>query len=240
MPNPIDRLFEDSSRTGPFSFNADVAMVFDNMIERSVPCYTQIQHLIPHLIQWGGPVAPHVLDLGCSTGSTLCHLAQTVPDMVGIGWDNSPDLVQRARNKAQQQGVSSQVRFETVDITQSLFPPASVIIACLVLQFIPVHQRLAILQAAHQILPPNGIMIVVEKTIPYHAHNAPIFESIYHQVKSENGYSQVEIATKKKALEGVLIPLTGQQNEALFEEAGFNSDRFLTWMVFSGWLLQKR
>ncbi len=236
----VDRLFEDPSRTGPFTFDADVAMVFDNMIERSVPCYHQIQHLMPHLIRCAAPHANRFLDLGCSTGSTLCQLASIFPTITGIGWDTSPELVQRAIQKAQHEGVSTRLTFEQADMTQIPLPNADVIIACLALQFIPPAQRLAVLHAMHHVLPSNGLVIVVEKTIPYHETNQAIFESIYHQVKEENGYSKVEIATKKKALDGVLIPLTGQQNEALFETAGFKSERFLTWMVFSGWLLHKQ
>jgi phage replication-related protein YjqB (UPF0714/DUF867 family) len=55
-----------------------------------------------------------------------------------------------------------------------------------------------------------------------------------------NGYSQNEIENKKKALAGILIPLSISQNELMFESAGFRRvRRQFQWCNFVGWEIKK-
>ena len=46
---------------------------------------------------------------------------------------------------------------------------------------------------------------------------------IYEEYKEAQGYSKLEIAKKKEALNSVLIPLSAKDNEKLCFEAGFST-----------------
>lgn len=233
----IDRLFTDPQRTAPFRFDDDVAAVFDNMIRRSVPYYDPLQQLLVGMVgAYASPTA-HVLDVGCSSGTTLCAMARAYPHLTGRGIDSSAPLVTQARAKAQALGLGDRLQFEVGCLTTWSPPPADVVVASLVLQFIAINERLPLLRRLRQGLSSDGVLLVIEKTIPEHPQHHDRYEQIYHDMKQAQGYSQVEIQTKKKALEGVLMPLTQSDNVTLFQNAGFVSEPFFTWMVFSGWIL---
>lgn len=46
------------------------------------------------------PETPWVLDLGCGTGRLLQRLAQSFPDLYGVGLDPSPEMLRQAREKS--------------------------------------------------------------------------------------------------------------------------------------------
>ena len=48
-------------------------------------------------------------------------------------------------------------------------------------------------------------------------------KQIYEEYKEAQGYSKLEIAKKKEALNSVLIPLSAKDNEKLCFEAGFSA-----------------
>ena len=67
-----DRLFaEMDPGCGEFSFDENVARVFDDMISRSVPLYADVQRSVPVLADLLDHDPIKVVDLGCSTGTSL-------------------------------------------------------------------------------------------------------------------------------------------------------------------------
>jgi len=56
-----------------------------------------------------------VLDAGCGTGLTACHLAKMAGCKI-IGIDLSPEMVEKARQRAEKEGVSSLVEFRVADV----------------------------------------------------------------------------------------------------------------------------
>src|SRR5262249_27716653 len=73
-----------------FAFGEKVASVFDDMLLRSVPFYEEMQRMIAELAADFAVEGTNVYDLGCSTGTTLLHLAAQLPQRVKfIGLDNS-------------------------------------------------------------------------------------------------------------------------------------------------------
>ena len=54
-----------------FHFGEKVASVFDNMVERSVPFYAEMQRMIWELASDFAVPGTNVYDLGCSTGTTM-------------------------------------------------------------------------------------------------------------------------------------------------------------------------
>ena len=83
-----------------FAFGEKVASVFDDMLLRSVPFYEEMQRMIAELSADFAVEGTNVYDLGCSTGTTMLHLASKLPQNVKfIGVDNSEDMLKKCRQK---------------------------------------------------------------------------------------------------------------------------------------------
>ena len=96
----IDRLFNEiNPKVGDFAFDENVARVFDDMISRSIPLYADVQRLLPVLTGLLDHSVVKVVDLGCSTGTSLIHLARALPDrrFELIGVDNSRAMLTNRR-----------------------------------------------------------------------------------------------------------------------------------------------
>lgn len=227
-----DTLFQNPTNR-PFSFDADVTHVFDDMIERSVPFYNEIQNQIQELTHRFAQPHTTIYDLGCSTGTTLTKLKQDTLTLVGI--DSSESMLEKAKKKYP----------EATYILHDLNTPpplqnASVIIMNLCLQFIRPENRPTLLNHIYKHLLPGGLFILIEKVTPDNIENSVLFETLYHAFKKRNSYSDNEIQHKKKALENVLIPLTPEQNKALLKQSGFTRvDTFFQWYSFIGLLALK-
>ncbi|HIG37490.1 MAG TPA: methyltransferase domain-containing protein, partial [Oceanospirillaceae bacterium] len=83
----------------PFEFNAQVADVFDNMIQRSVPGYHFLLDVIGLLAARYGERQSNCYDLGCSLGTMTLRLRQNLPAGAHvIGVDNSAAMVSRCQH----------------------------------------------------------------------------------------------------------------------------------------------
>jgi SAM-dependent methyltransferase len=59
--------------------------------------------------------ATRLVDLGCGCGELLLHAAATYPGLRGLGIDNQPWLIDRARHTSTERGLNNRVRFEVED-----------------------------------------------------------------------------------------------------------------------------
>ena len=62
-----------------------------------------------------------------------------------------------------------------------------------------------------------------------------LFIERYYDLKRKNGYSDLEIAQKREALENVLVPYQLDENLQLLRDVGFSAtDVFFKWYNFCG------
>lgn len=236
----IDRLFSKiDPDSGTFSFDENVARVFDDMISRSVPLYADVQRSIPMLAELLDHDPIRVIDLGCSTGTSLIHLSAMLPDrnLELIGVDNSQPMLDQCRQKLDSIELSH--RIETVcDTVQSYaFENASIVLMNYTLQFVPESDRPALLRRIRESIQPGGLLLISEKV----AHEQPAMDDalveLYFEYKRRQGYSELEISRKRDALENVLVPLTTDQNLQLIHDAGFaKAEVLLKWFNFATFL----
>ena len=66
-------------RARDFEFDADVAEVFDDMLERSIPFYVEQQAMIKTMCRKLWVPGTNLYDLGCSTATTLIGLCLDLP-----------------------------------------------------------------------------------------------------------------------------------------------------------------
>jgi tRNA (cmo5U34)-methyltransferase len=136
--------------------------------------------------------------------------------------------------------VADRIDFIEKDIIQAELSRAGGIILNYTLQFIKPSIRLEFLRNIYNGLRNNGILILSEKIICKDKQLDQQFLDSYHQYKMRRGYSELEIANKREALENVLIPLTIQENCDLLEQAGFTSvETFFQWFNFVSFVARK-
>lgn len=232
-----DRLFHEMDLgCGEFSFDENVARVFDDMISRSVPLYADVQRSIPVLASLLDHDPIKVIDLGCSTGTSLIHLARSLPNrnLELIGVDNSAAMLSKCDEKLEALNLTNQIRTHEADISRFDFADASAVLMNYTLQFVEVSSRLEILHRIRNSIQPGGFLLVSEKVIHDDVSTDNALVELYFEFKRRRGYSELEISRKRDALENVLVPLTVDQNLELFREAGFGRvEVLLKWFNFA-------
>ena len=232
-----DKVFDQPCDVQDFEFGDEVVAVFDDMVDRSVPYYGEIQRMVAELAKdWAVP-GTNIYDLGCATGNTLLamdpHLAPTV-GFVGI--DDSEEMLAKCEEKFRESKVSREFRLERVDIGNGVsVQNASVVILCLTLQFIrPIHRE-RLVRSIYEQLNNRGCLLLVEKLLCKDPLLNRSYIRYYYDFKRRRKYSEMEIAQKREALENVLIPYTLGENEQLLRDCGCREvDTFFRWYNFCG------
>lgn len=236
----IDRLFSKiDPDSGTFAFDKNVAEVFDDMISRSVPLYADVQRSLPALAGLLDHDPIKVIDLGCSTGTSLIHLSAMLPqrNLQLVGIDNSQPMLDQCQQKLDSLDLPHRIETHCDSVQSFKFADASVVLMNYTLQFVPESDRPELLRRICESIRPGGFLLISEKV----AHDQPAMDSalveLYFEYKRRQGYSELEISRKRDALENVLIPLTTEQNMRLIRSAGFGQvEVLLKWFNFATFL----
>ena len=226
----IDRIFrEKTDEVSSFSFDSDVALVFDDMAQRSIPLYAELQRFTARLAESVAVPDSNIYDLGCATGTTLLCLASRLndPSVRIIGIDNSGPMLDRCRARLERYGYHERVETVCADVGEFPLEKASLVIAHYTLQFLPPARRLQLLKHIRSALIPGGVLLLSEKATHDDAPLDSILTGLYYDFKKRNGYSELEIAQKRDALENVLIPFSVSKTEELLRSAGFDRQELL-------------
>lgn len=222
-----------------FEFDEEVAIVFDDMLERSIPYYKEVIQLTCKVICLHVKQGGSVVDLGCSTANTLLSLyKQSDKSLSLLGIDNAKAMLRLARQKINAYG--AKIELLEADITQVSLSQKDAIIANYMLQFIRPLKRQAFVEGVYSSLAEDGIFIFSEKIVFDDKRLNKQMIDLYYAFKKEQGYSEFEIAQKREALENVLIPYTEEENRAMLKSAGFNSvDVLFKWGNFATFIAKK-
>ncbi len=237
-----DTLFQRDEIHKDFVFDDRVAQVFDDMLDRSVPHYEEVIRSIARILACKVQKDEQIVDLGCATGTTLLKLSKLLQDkkLSFLGIDNSPAMLDKARLKAELFSRKKDLDFICDDIMKIDQPGTAAFILNYTLQFIRPLHREPFLQKIYTNLRPGGICILSEKTISHHPGLNRRYIEIYHQFKKERGYSELEIAKKREALENILIPCSREENKSMLLAAGFiEVEPFFQWFNFVSFLAVK-
>jgi tRNA (cmo5U34)-methyltransferase len=222
-----------------FNFGKETVAVFDDMLDRSVPFYTEIQRMIGELVADTAVDGTSIYDLGCSTGNTFLSIGAKLTHDIHlefVGLDYSQDMLDRADKKLRGVSFPWPYRLQLTDLNDGVqIENASVALLVLTLQFVRPMHREALLASINQGLNANGCMILVEKVLGEHSIFNRLFINHYYDMKRRKGYSEIEIAQKREALENVLVPYRLEENKLLLQRVGFQYvDVFFKWYNFCG------
>jgi tRNA (cmo5U34)-methyltransferase len=235
-----DRLFaERRAQIHDFDFGTQTAAVFDDMLDRSVPFYGEIQRMIGELAGDFATEGTSIYDLGCSTANTFLSIGSSLtPDLNVrfVGLDYSEEMLRKAEQKLAAARFPWPYALKLQDLNEPLqIENASVALMVLTLQFVRPLNREALVSGLHQGLNHNGCLILVEKVLGEHTTFNRLFIDHYYQMKRRKGYSEIEIAQKREALENVLVPYQLEENLRLLRRCGFQHlDVFFKWYNFCG------
>jgi len=238
-----DQVFRERiEKVSDFTFGEKVASVFDDMLHRSVPFYDETQRMIAEMAADFAVEGTNLYDLGCSTGTTMLTLDPKISKAVKfIGVDNSPEMLQRCREKLLSEGFARNHELICADLNGGIaMENASVVLMVLTLQFIRPLHRENLMKSIRQGLNENGCLILIEKVLGEDSLFNRLFIKYYYDFKKSQGYSEMEISQKREALENVLVPYKLLENRDLILAAGFrHCDVFFKWYNFCGMIAVK-
>jgi len=237
-----DTIFSGAAKTTDFAFDAKVSAVFDDMVSRSVPHYTELQGMLADLaVEFLPEENGLVCDLGCSTGTSIDLLAvhPRVPKTTRfLGFDNAPDMLNRARSKLAPHLKRGRVELVEGDLNAGIdLPRCNVVLMNWTLQFVrPLHREALLRQVASRLETP-GALLLSEKVLVGDSFLNRAYIDLYLRYKKQQGYSDEEIQRKREALENVLVPYRVDENIEMLRRCGFRTvDVFFRWFNFASFI----
>jgi len=207
-----------------FAFDAQVVEVFPDMISRSVPGYNTIIETIGRLSQQYVSDDSTVYDLGCSLGAATLAMRQsiTAKNCNIIGVDNSSAMVERCKMHVNAFKGNTPVEIIEDDILTTEISNASMVVLNFTLQFIEPQQRQLMINKIAKGLKPGGILLLSEKISANDETCNDVLIDLHHDFKRANGYSELEIAQKRTALENVMRTDNLDTHLSRLKDAGFS------------------
>jgi tRNA (cmo5U34)-methyltransferase len=223
-------------------FDQDVTNVFENMLSRSIPEYDTMRSLVFELGATLVQPGTTIIDIGCSKGDALEPFVRRFGAANHyVGAELSEAMFNAARQRFATQIAQGIVDIRHLDL-RAEYPQemASLTLAVLTVQFIPIEYRQRLMQRIAAHTSPGGGLVFVEKVLGSSAPIGDMLTRRYHALKAAHGYTTEQIERKRLALEGVLVPVAARWNEDLMREAGFHHiECFWRWCNFAGWIALK-
>tara|TARA_R110002126_G_scaffold199679_2_gene347352 strand:+ start:7062 stop:7787 length:726 start_codon:yes stop_codon:yes gene_type:complete len=217
-----------------FRFDDQVAEVFPDMIQRSVPGYQTIIQTIGKLTARFQQANSNYYDLGCSLGTASLAMRRNITSKGAtlIAVDNSSAMLERCERHLQ--AFRSEVPFnlQLADIREIDIQNAAVVVINFTLQFLAPQHRDALINKIYQGLKPGGVLILSEKFVAHSDATNSLLVDLHLDFKRANGYSELEISQKRSALENVMKPDTLAQHQQRLKQAGF-SEQSLWFQCFN-------
>ena len=234
-----DNLYKSNfPKNHKFTFNSDVANVFGDMVNRSVPGYEFLIENIGVLSKKFYQPNTKIYDLG----SSLCACSLSILEKVQntevqiFAVDSSKAMIDICKKSIDRK----EIKFINSDISDVEMNNSSIVILNLTLQFILVNKRTELLKKIFSQLNDNGIIIITEKIKLDKISDDIFFKNFHDFFKENNGYTKEEIDRKKIALSETMIIESEQIHEERFKSIGCK--KFYKWFQcynFVSWVLIK-
>jgi tRNA (cmo5U34)-methyltransferase len=243
MKDDQDRLFAKSRAvTTGFRFDKNVVRVFPDMISRSVPGYELVVPMIGMLARRYAQPESRIYDLGCSLGAASLAIANAVSTkgVEIIAVDNSEAMVSQCTQNIADNAAAIPVDVRLENILDSQIENASVVVLNFTLQFLDRGQRQGLVEQIAAGMRDGGALIISEKICFEDEQEQSDQTAWHHDFKRTQGYSDLEIAQKRNALEDVLQPDTEARHiERLLQSGLSNPRRWFQCFSFASYIAFK-
>ena len=224
-------------KTDKWVFDDEVAKCFDDMLERSIPNYETMRELVFNVGKHFVTDSGCIVDIGCSNGNAALPFVKSFPNefLLCDVSDSMLDLCKRGFSRYENVSVlKHDLRNGIPDCN------ACLVLSILTVQFTPIEYRHRIINSIYKNLQEGGALIYVEKLLGYNDMVDSVLVEEYYGLKKENQYTQEQIESKRKSLEGVLVPVTESWNIDLLKNAGFKTiECFWRYLNFAGYIAVK-
>ena len=225
QPTDTDFIYSNpKAQIKDFTFDAQVVEVFPDMITRSVPGYNTIIDTIGRLSQRFVQKNTTIYDLGCSLGAATLAMRKkiTAKQCKIISVDNSTAMVERCKMHINAFKGDTPVEVIEANIQDISIENASMVVLNFTLQFIDKTQRQSLINKISTGINTGGILVISEKI----SHGDSVIDEhlidLHHDFKRTNGYSELEVAQKRTALENIMRTDTIEQHIERLKQAGFS------------------
>jgi len=220
-----DKLYSTARQVqSAFQFDDQVAQVFTDMITRSVPGYTMMLDMLGVLSEQVMKSGDTAYDIGCSLGASTLAIRQNIQadDCHIIGVDSSEAMLERCEKVIERDNSKATVELKRGKAQSLEFSPMRLCSMNLTLQFIPKEERLALLKNIAANIQTGGALFLSEKVVFDDHFKQQQLTDLHHQFKKHQGYSDLEVAQKRQAIENVLIPESIESHRKRLLDAGFS------------------
>ena len=223
-----DNIYAMGNPDEPFRFNASVAQVFPDMLQRSIPGYAASIEAIGSLAARYVTAGSNCYDLGCSLGAATLAMRQGIrePGCNITAIDMAPAMIERCKEiiaeDDRQSAAPTTVDVVEGDIRSVDIANASMVVLNYTLQFLSLEDRDAVIQRICDGMNEGGLLVLSEKVVDENPKMERLLFDLHHEHKRRNDYSALEISSKRAALENVLIPETVAAHRQRLNGAGFS------------------
>ncbi|MFK7816706.1 MAG: carboxy-S-adenosyl-L-methionine synthase CmoA [Gammaproteobacteria bacterium] len=226
-----DRIYASKQdKVDKFVFDQNVAGVFQDMIERSVPGYNALNQLLPIVANQFIQENSNVYDLGCSLGEATISIANAAngKNIVIHAVDNSSAMISQLESRLKSLKLNARIELLNSDVNDVDMMDGSFVILNYTLQFIDRSKRDALISNVCSSLMNKGALLISEKIRYDDKEEDLIMQQLHENYKRQNDYSDMEISQKREALEDVLVRDTHEQHIERLKNAGFSKVSILT------------
>ena len=225
-----DRLFNKKMKPSSFSFNEEVAEVFPDMLERSIPGYRTTIDSIRFLASKYSKKGTNCYDLGCSLGASSIALGEGAGnnDCKIIAIDKSSSMTKRFSEIIKREKIDSNIQIFNEDVLDTKITNASIVIMNFTLQFIRKQDRQFLLDKIYDGLNDGGLLLLSEKIIEGDKNINKLLIDLHENFKLENLYTREEIENKKESIKNVLVEDDIETHQSRLSKSGFT--KFGIWL----------
>jgi tRNA (cmo5U34)-methyltransferase len=206
---------------GSWSFAGNVADSFVDHISNSVPLYEFGHEVVCRLSDFFVKDGSVCYELGVSTGELIRKLAKFHEARKGIRWvgiDCEQSMIDAATKHCKD---CPNIELIKADLAEFPLERSNFIVSYYCLQFVPPRFRQDIYNRVFESLHWGGAFVFFEKVRAPDARFQDITTALYDDFKTERGFSDVEIMSKKRSLRGILEPYTTEAHLDFLHRAGF-------------------
>ena len=228
MESRPDHIFSRKLETvADFRFDENVASVFSDMINRSVPGYADILRGISIFAGKYAKSGTNIYDLGCSLGGATFSVVDGIREKKDISIfsvDSSEAMIARFRQNIEKHPAGNGIAIHPIcsDIRDVRMSDASFIVLNFTLQFIERTDRQQIISSLYDALIPGGMLVLSEKCREDDDSMERIISGAHLDFKKRMGYSDLEISQKRAALENVMKTDRAADHLGRLRTAGFS------------------
>ena len=207
-----------SADKGRWSFSGKVSKTFDEHVGRSVPFYNEGHQLIVDMQEFFLQEESICYEIGCSTGSLTKLLSENNSNEKAkyYGIDNVKEMIEVAESKN-----IKNAEFFNEDITTYKFKNSDLIVSYYTIQFVKPQLRQDVINKIYHSLNWGGGFFLFEKVRANDARFQDYLNSSYNEFKLRNNFTESEIFSKTRSLNGVLEPFSSQGNIDMLKRSGF-------------------